>query len=74
MRKNFEIDSDVFSINMFKYFDTDHDGFLTFEEFTRVNDIYKLGGSLEELRADFDEKFDLNHDGKISLEGNELIT
>lgn len=64
---------DVTAKNLFSYMDRDNDGLISFDEFKRIAD-YELTGLINEddLILSFN-KTDTNQDGKLSLEGYELL-
>ena len=61
-------DMSVYAKNFFKDLDVNKDGYVTFDEFQRVNTILPEMKNKNELKKLFDEA-DLNKDGKLTLDG-----
>ena len=63
---DYDFDMKIFGKNLFKDLDADKDGFISFDEFKKVNDL--IPGELAQSKEDF-LKADTNKDGKINQQG-----
>ena len=68
---DYDFDMKIFGKNLFKDLDADKDGFISFDEFKKVNDLKVndfIPGILAQSKEDF-LKADTNKDGKINQQG-----